>query len=137
MTVLETVETVSNGSSGGYWCCIFTAEGSQVQALLTGCTASNMTCLCFYAGDPVGAAAIAKLHELSHQYPDQMYCPIDHYVSGDEKEMLLQATDFCLLPSRFEPCGLVDVEFGWNGALTIGESSVSWPDAPPYGTWSD
>ena len=42
-----------------------------------------------------------------------MYCPVDHYVAGEEKELLLQATDFCLLPSRFEPCGLVDVEFGW------------------------
>ncbi len=48
-----------------------------------------------------------------------MYCPVDHYVSGPEKELLLQATDFCMLPSRFEPCGLVDVEFAWVGARVL------------------
>ena len=30
----------------------------------------------------------------------------------------------CLcLPPRFEPCGLVDIEFGWNGALIIGHDT--------------
>ena len=80
----------------------------------------RLICYCC-SGDPIGAAAIHKLNELSEQYADRMYCPIDHYVAGPEKEMLLQAADICLLPSRFEPCGLVDVEFGWSGALTIGE----------------
>lgn len=61
----------------------------------------------------MGGAASQRLWQLSAQYPDRMYCPVDHYVAGQEKELLLQATDFCLLPSRFEPCGLVDVEFGW------------------------
>jgi alpha-1,3-glucan synthase len=37
--------------------------------------------------------------------------------------MLLAAADFCLVPSRFEPCGLVDIEFGWNGALMIGHDT--------------
>jgi glycogen synthase len=69
--------------------------------------------LFFRAGDPVGGAAAQRLWELSAAYPDRMYCPVDHYVSGPEKELLLQATDFCMLPSRFEPCGLVDVEFAW------------------------
>jgi glycogen synthase len=67
------------------------------------------------AGDPVGGAAAQRLWELSAAYPDRMHCPVDHYVSGPEKELLLQATDFCMLPSRFEPCGLVDVEFAWVG----------------------
>jgi glycogen synthase len=26
-------------------------------------------------------------------------------------------------PHRFEPCGLVDIEFGWNGALAIGHNT--------------
>jgi hypothetical protein len=47
----------------------------------------------------------------------------DYYVHGDEKNMLLSATDFCIIPSRFEPCGLVDIEFGWNGALIIGHDT--------------
>jgi hypothetical protein len=71
----------------------------------------------FPAGDPVGGAAAQRLWELSAAYPNRMYCPVDHYVSGPEKELLLQATDFCMLPSRFEPCGLVDVEFAWVGGL--------------------
>jgi len=71
------------------------------------------------AGDPVGSAAAQRLFELSASYPERMYCPVDHYVAGPEKELLLQATDFCLLPSRFEPCGLVDVEFGWVSALRL------------------
>lgn len=71
--------------------------------------------LCSAAGDPVGGAAAQCLWELSAAYADRMYCPVDHYVSGPEKELLLQATDFCMLPSRFEPCGLVDVEFAWVG----------------------
>jgi len=30
------------------------------------------------------------------------------------------AFDFCLMPSRDEPFGYVDIEFGWFGALTVG-----------------
>jgi hypothetical protein len=26
-------------------------------------------------------------------------------------------------PLRFEPCGLVDIEFGWNGGLAIGHNT--------------
>lgn len=28
--------------------------------------------------------------------------------------------DFCLMPSRDEPFGYVDIEFAWRGALTVG-----------------
>ena len=30
------------------------------------------------------------------------------------------AADFCLMPSRDEPFGYVDVEFAWHGALLVG-----------------
>ncbi|WIA20821.1 hypothetical protein OEZ85_005176 [Tetradesmus obliquus] len=77
------------------------------------------------AGDPIGSAAAAKLCalQLSGSFPGRMFCPLDRYVAGAEKELLLRATDFCLLPSRFEPCGLVDIEFGWNGCLVIGHDT--------------
>ncbi|WIA30035.1 hypothetical protein OEZ86_000130 [Tetradesmus obliquus] len=74
------------------------------------------------AGDPIGSAA-AKLAALSRSFPGRMFCPLDRYVAGGEKELLLRATDFCLLPSRFEPCGFVDIEFGWAGCLVIGHDT--------------
>ncbi|KAF8067137.1 mok12 [Scenedesmus sp. PABB004] len=74
-------------------------------------------------GDSVGAAAASKLAALAERYPDRMYCPQDYYVAGDEKHMILSATDFALAPSRFEPCGLVDIEFGWNAGLIIGHDT--------------
>lgn len=61
----------------------------------------------------MGTAAAASLSNLAAHFSGRMFCPINRYVAGSEKELLLRATDFCLLPSRFEPCGLVDVEFGW------------------------
>jgi hypothetical protein len=29
----------------------------------------------------------------------------------------------CPVHCRFEPCGLVDIEFGWNGGLAIGHNT--------------
>jgi len=31
--------------------------------------------------------------------------------------------DFCLMPSRDEPFGYVDIEFAWRGAITVGAQS--------------
>lgn len=70
-------------------------------------------------GDVVGGAAVAKLAQLALRYPDRMYCPQDYYVAGDEKNMLLTATDFCIIPSRFEPCGLVDIEVCGLGLVQL------------------
>ena len=47
----------------------------------------------------------------------------------EEKRLLMRAADFVLLPSRFEPCGLVDVEFGWQGALGCGFATVRFSKA--------
>lgn len=38
----------------------------------------------------------------------------------DEVPALYYAADFCLMPSRDEPFGIVDIEFAWGGALCIG-----------------
>lgn len=75
-------------------------------------------------GDGVGAAAQAKLAVLAARFPGRMHCPRGGaYVGGDEKALVVLAADFCLIPSRFEPCGLVDVEMGWNGALCVGHDT--------------
>jgi hypothetical protein len=52
-----------------------------------------------------------------------MWCPRNVYVAGELRESLWRACDWSLCPSRFEPCGLVDIEFGWNGALIIGHNT--------------
>lgn len=51
-------------------------------------------------GDATGAAAVCKLGKLVQSYSNRMYCPVDHYVAGEEKSLILKATDFCLVPSR-------------------------------------
>lgn len=51
-------------------------------------------------GDATGAAAVCKLGKLVANYPTRMHCPVDHYVAGEEKTLILKATDFCLVPSR-------------------------------------
>jgi hypothetical protein len=53
----------------------------------------------------------------------QLWCPRNMYVAGELRELLWRAADWCLCPSRFEPCGLVDIEFGWNGGLIIGHNT--------------
>jgi hypothetical protein len=52
-------------------------------------------------GDATGAAAVAKLGKLQQNFSSRMYCPVDHYVAGEEKSLILKATDFCLVPSRW------------------------------------
>jgi len=59
----------------------------------------------------------------AHHWAAPVALPQDYYVAGDEKHLLLTASDFCVIPSRFEPCGLVDIEFGWNGGLIIGHDT--------------
>ncbi|KAL6749927.1 hypothetical protein V8C86DRAFT_915844 [Haematococcus lacustris] len=74
-------------------------------------------------GDITGAEAQAQLMEVAHDFPGRLYAPPGRYFSGEEKELLLAAADWCLVPSRFEPCGLVDLEFGWEGAVMIGHNT--------------
>jgi len=102
----------------------------------------------------MGAEAQDTLVRVAPKYPGRIYAPPGAYFSGPDKEMLLRAADFCLVPSRlvysrmsqfitgsvstywrntppsnpykwnrFEPCGLVDIEFGWNGALIVGHDT--------------
>lgn len=51
-------------------------------------------------GDATGAAAVCKLGKLQQNFSSRMYCPVDHYVAGEEKSLILKATDYCLVPSR-------------------------------------
>ena len=65
-------------------------------------------------GDSWGAAAREALKALAAAHPGRVWSGAGHYVAGAAKDRLVLAADFCLVPSRFEPCGLVDIEFGWQ-----------------------
>ncbi len=52
------------------------------------------------------------LQEVALQFPGRLWTRAGQYIEGDDKELLSMATDFFLCPSRFEPCGLTDIEFG-------------------------
>ena len=66
---------------------------------------------------------IQALQSLEARLPDRLLARARPIMQG-EKWLLMRAADFVLLPSRFEPCGLVDVEFGWQGALGCGFAMV-------------
>ncbi|CAL1160984.1 unnamed protein product [Cladocopium goreaui] len=40
--------------------------------------------------------------------------------------------DFCLMPSRDEPFGYVDIEFAWRGAITVGAQSGGLGKVPGF-----
>jgi len=42
------------------------------------------------------------------------------FMDLNEVPSLKLASDFCLMPSRDEPFGYVDIEFGWCGAIIVG-----------------
>ena len=63
-------------------------------------------------GDLYGYDAQRELVRITPKYEGRIYAPPGKYFSGPDKELLLKAADWTLLPSRFEPCGLVDIEFG-------------------------
>jgi glycogen synthase len=74
-------------------------------------------------GDATGARAARLLAALAEAFPGRVHNLAGQYVRGAEKAELLLAADFFLCPSRFEPCGLADIEAGWLGALQVGHST--------------
>jgi len=63
-------------------------------------------------GDWNGERARKVLEEVAFLFPGRLWTRAGHYIEGTDKELLSMATDFFLCPSRFEPCGLTDIEFG-------------------------
>ena len=52
-------------------------------------------------GDVTGAEAQQVLQEVARAHPGRVYAPPGRYFSGEEKELLLRAAEFCLVPSRW------------------------------------
>jgi alpha-1,3-glucan synthase len=67
--------------------------------------------------DNHGVYAAQKLTALQERYPARLFVRARFFRVPMELHM---ATDICLMPSRDEPFGYVDIEFGLYGALCVG-----------------
>ena len=74
-------------------------------------------------GDEYGEQAKHSLEMVSKAFPGRIWNAAGKYIMGNDKEQLCMAADFFFCPSRFEPCGLADIEFGWLGAVMIGHNT--------------
>jgi len=70
-------------------------------------------------GDAFGSYAAEKFNSLTktHKFDGRLFVYAGFLIVPKELKL---ACDFCLMPSRDEPFGYVDIEFGWFGAATVG-----------------
>jgi len=71
--------------------------------------------------DLSGKAAEADFFRLAQQHPDRVY--FNNTFNLPLSKLILAGGDFCLIPSRFEPCGLVDYEASLLGNIVIGRAT--------------
>jgi glycogen synthase len=71
--------------------------------------------------DQVGQATEAAFAQYAARYPGRVYC--NRAFNQALSRLILAGGDFCLIPSRFEPCGLVDYEASLLGNIVIGRAT--------------
>ena len=59
--------------------------------------------------------------QLAGRYPERVY--FNNTFNQPLSKLILAGGDFCLVPSRFEPCGLVDYEASLLGNIVIGRAT--------------
>jgi len=69
-------------------------------------------------GDAAGQADEAAFFALARRYPQHVY--FNNTFNLPLSRLILAGGDFTLIPSRFEPCGLVDYEASLLGTIVIG-----------------
>ncbi len=72
-------------------------------------------------GDPQGKADEARFANLAASYPDRVY--FNSSFNLPLSKLIFAGGDFSLIPSRFEPCGLVDYESSLLGNIVIGRAT--------------
>jgi glycogen synthase len=72
-------------------------------------------------GDPYQKAIEADFFRLASWYPDRVY--FNNTFNLPLSKLILAGGDFTLIPSRFEPCGLVDYEASLLGNIVIGRAT--------------
>jgi starch synthase len=70
------------------------------------------------ANDPEGYRTEERFYSLTQQFPRHVY--FNNSFNQPLSKLILAGSDFCLIPSRFEPCGLVDYEASLLGTIVIG-----------------
>ncbi|MCK6629800.1 MAG: glycogen/starch synthase [Anaerolineae bacterium] len=71
-------------------------------------------------GDAGGKATEANFFRLAALYPQRVY--FNNTFNQPLSKLILAGGDFTLIPSRFEPCGLVDYEASLVGNVVIGRA---------------
>jgi glycogen synthase len=69
-------------------------------------------------GEREGEETEAAFHELARRFRGRFFFRSEFNLPISK--LILAGGDFCLIPSRFEPCGLVDYEASLLGTLVIG-----------------
>lgn len=76
-------------------------------------------------GDAGGKADEANFFRLAAMYPTRVY--FNNSFNLPLSKLILAGGDFSLIPSRFEPCGLVDYEASLVGNIVIGRATGGLP----------
>jgi glycogen synthase len=71
--------------------------------------------------DAAGKALEARFFDLAEQFPDRVY--FNNTFHLPLSKLIFAGGDFSLIPSRFEPCGLVDYEASLLGTIVIGRAT--------------
>ena len=71
--------------------------------------------------DQVGRATETAFAQCAARYPGRVY--FNRAFNQALSRLILAGGDFCLIPSRFEPCGLVDYEASLLGNIVIGRAT--------------
>jgi glycogen synthase len=72
-------------------------------------------------GDAGGKASEANFFRLAAIYPNRVY--FNNSFNLPLSKLIFAGGDFALIPSRFEPCGLVDYEASLVGNIVIGRAT--------------
>lgn len=72
-------------------------------------------------GDSGGKASEANFFRLAQLYPERVY--FNNGFNLPLSKLIFAGGDFSLIPSRFEPCGLVDYEASLVGNVVIGRAT--------------
>ena len=72
-------------------------------------------------GDKEAKELQKKFQEMAAKHPESIF--YSHVFSQPLSRLMLAGADFVLMPSRFEPCGLVDYEASALGTVVIGRNT--------------